>query len=98
MRVHMLALGLPLEGDLFYPEALRGPGAPDDFSQPLQLLAQRIAFFDPVIGTGRVPKASAACASRPIKGQVSSGGAPDSCDRTRSHEIRSLDVGTVRHI
>ena len=24
LRVHMLALGLPWEGDLFYPEALRG--------------------------------------------------------------------------
>jgi tRNA pseudouridine32 synthase/23S rRNA pseudouridine746 synthase len=53
LRVHMLALGLPLEGDLFYPEALRGPGAPEDFSQPLQLLAQRIAFTDPVTGAGR---------------------------------------------
>ena len=54
LRVHMLALGLALEGDLFYPEALRGPGAPEDFSQPLQLLAQRIAFTDPVTGAERV--------------------------------------------
>ena len=54
LRVHMLALGLPLEGDLFYPEVLRGPGAPEDFSQALQLLAQRIAFTDPVTGTERV--------------------------------------------
>jgi tRNA pseudouridine32 synthase/23S rRNA pseudouridine746 synthase len=54
LRVHMLALGLPLEGDLFYPEALRGPGAPEDFSQALQLLAQRIAFTDPVTGAERV--------------------------------------------
>lgn len=54
LRVHMLALGLPLEGDLFYPEALRGPGAPEDFSQALQLLAHRIAFTDPVTGTERV--------------------------------------------
>jgi len=56
LRVHMLALGLPLEGDLFYPEALRGPDAPEDFSQALQLLAQRIAFIDPVTGAERVFK------------------------------------------
>ena len=54
LRVHMLALGLPLEGDLFYPEALRGRDAPEDFSQALQLLAQRIAFTDPVTGADRV--------------------------------------------
>jgi len=54
LRVHMLALGLPLEGDLFYPEVLRGPDAPEDFSQALQLLAQRIAFTDPVTGAERV--------------------------------------------
>lgn len=34
LRVHMLALGLPLEGDLLYPKVLRGPDAPEDFSQP----------------------------------------------------------------
>lgn len=33
LTVHMLALGLPLEGDLFYPEALRGPGEPEDFGE-----------------------------------------------------------------
>lgn len=54
LRVHMLTLGLPLEGDLFYPEVLRGPGAPEDFTRPLQLLAQRIAFTDPVTSAERV--------------------------------------------
>jgi tRNA pseudouridine32 synthase/23S rRNA pseudouridine746 synthase len=54
LRVHMLALGLPLEGDLLYPEVLRGPDAAEDFSQALQLLAQRIAFTDPVTGAERV--------------------------------------------
>jgi tRNA pseudouridine32 synthase/23S rRNA pseudouridine746 synthase len=54
LRVHMLALGLPLEGDQFYPEVLRGRDAPEDFSQALQLLAQRIAFTDPVTGAERV--------------------------------------------
>lgn len=54
LRVHMLALGLPLEGDLLYPELLRRPDAPEDLSQPLQLLAQRIAFTDPLTGAPRV--------------------------------------------
>ena len=54
LRVHMLALGLPLEGDLFYPEVLRQPDTPEDFSQALQLLAQRLAFTDPVTNAKRV--------------------------------------------
>jgi tRNA pseudouridine32 synthase/23S rRNA pseudouridine746 synthase len=54
LRVHMMALGLPLEGDLFYPQVLRGPDEPEDFSQPLQLLAQRIQFVDPVSGKDTV--------------------------------------------
>ena len=48
LRVHMMALGLPLEGDQFYPAVLRGPDAEEDFSQPLQLLARRITFEDPI--------------------------------------------------
>jgi len=47
LRVHMLALGLPLEGDLFYPNVLRGPDEAEDFSQPLQLLAHSVMFTDP---------------------------------------------------
>ena len=54
LRVHMLALGLPLEGDLFYPDVLRGSDASEDLSQALQLLAHRIAFTDPVTGAERV--------------------------------------------
>lgn len=54
LRVHMLALGLPLEGDLFYPEVLHRSDAPEDFSHPLQLLAQRIAFTDPLTGEERM--------------------------------------------
>ena len=53
LRVHMMALGLPLEGDLFYPTVLRGPDEDEDFSQPLQLLAHSVAFTDPVTGQGR---------------------------------------------
>ena len=54
LRVHMLALGLPLEGDLLYPEVRPRPDAPEDPGQALQLLAQRIAFTDPVTGAERV--------------------------------------------
>jgi tRNA pseudouridine32 synthase/23S rRNA pseudouridine746 synthase len=53
LRVHMMALGLPLEGDQFYPTVLRGPDAEEDFSHPLQLLAKRVAFTDPVTGEPR---------------------------------------------
>lgn len=48
LRVHMMALGMPIEGDRFYPEVLRGPDEAEDFSRPLQLLAREIAFTDPV--------------------------------------------------
>jgi tRNA pseudouridine32 synthase/23S rRNA pseudouridine746 synthase len=53
LRVHMNALGIPIEGDLFYPTVLRGPNAPEDFSQPLQLLAQSVRFSDPITGQTR---------------------------------------------
>lgn len=48
LRVHMASLGLPIDGDPLYPEVL--DVAADDFSTPLQLLAQRLAFTDPVTG------------------------------------------------
>lgn len=53
LRVHMLALGTPILGDQFYPEVLRGPEDPEDFRQPLQLLARSVAFTDPVTGQAR---------------------------------------------
>jgi tRNA pseudouridine32 synthase/23S rRNA pseudouridine746 synthase len=53
LRVHMMALGLPLEGDQFYPTVLRGPDAEEDFSNPLQLLAKSVRFTDPVTGEPR---------------------------------------------
>lgn len=53
LRVHMNALGLPIAGDQFYPQVLRGPDAAEDFSNPLRLLAQAIAFTDPVTGQPR---------------------------------------------
>ncbi len=53
LRVHMNALGLPIAGDQFYPRVLRGPDDPEDFSNPLRLLAQGIDFTDPVTGEHR---------------------------------------------
>ena len=48
LRVHMNALGLPLVGDQFYPIVKRVESEPEDFKQPLQLLANTIAFIDPL--------------------------------------------------
>ena len=51
LRVHMNALGLPIDGDPLYPTVLDVD--PGDFSSPLQLLALRLAFTDPVTGASR---------------------------------------------
>jgi tRNA pseudouridine32 synthase / 23S rRNA pseudouridine746 synthase len=51
LRVHMASLGMPIYGDPLYPNVISVPD--DDFSRPLQLLAQRIEFQDPVSGALR---------------------------------------------
>ncbi|WP_231994758.1 pseudouridine synthase [Mycobacterium sp. ACS4054] len=51
LRVHMAALGVPIEGDPLYPDVIDVPA--DDFSTPLRLLAQRIEFDDPLTGQRR---------------------------------------------
>jgi tRNA pseudouridine32 synthase/23S rRNA pseudouridine746 synthase len=51
LRVHMASLGLPILGDPLYPNVIAV--AEDDFSTPLQLLAQRIEFADPITGARR---------------------------------------------
>ncbi|WP_262491086.1 pseudouridine synthase [Mycobacterium simiae] len=51
LRVHMASLGLPIIGDPLYPNVIQV--AAHDFSLPLQLLAQRIEFDDPVTGSRR---------------------------------------------
>lgn len=53
LRVHMNALGLPICGDQFYPLVRRGPGEPENYADPLRLLARAIAFTDPVTGERR---------------------------------------------
>jgi len=51
LRLHMASLGLPIINDPFYPDVV--DVAPDDFSRPLQLLAQRLEFTDPIRGDHR---------------------------------------------
>ena len=51
LRVHMNALGLPIDNDRMYPPV--SPTPTDDYSLPLQLLAKSIAFTDPVTGRAR---------------------------------------------
>lgn len=48
LRLHLLSIGFPILNDRLYPHVL--PHAPYDFTAPLQLLAQRLAFTDPVSG------------------------------------------------
>lgn len=59
LRVHMNSLGLPIVNDPLYPSVI--DVADDDFSGPLQLLAQRLEFEDPIRGQQR-----AFASSRPL--------------------------------
>ncbi|NKY52434.1 RluA family pseudouridine synthase [Nocardia vermiculata] len=52
LRLHMNGLGIPLLGDDFYPDLTDRPLG--DFTRPLQLLAARLAFTDPVSGAERL--------------------------------------------
>jgi tRNA pseudouridine32 synthase/23S rRNA pseudouridine746 synthase len=51
LRVHMLALGLPILGDGLYPTLT--PEGQVDYANPLRLLAKHLAFTDPVSGQVR---------------------------------------------
>lgn len=51
LRVHMAALGAPIVNDHFYPVMI--DRVADDFSRPLQLLAQSLRFVDPLSGIER---------------------------------------------
>lgn len=48
LRVHMAGLGVPIDNDPLYPNI---DDAAEDFSRPLQLLAQCLEFTDPVSDT-----------------------------------------------
>jgi tRNA pseudouridine32 synthase/23S rRNA pseudouridine746 synthase len=51
LRVHMAALGAPISNDRTYPSLIAR--ATGDYSAPLQLLAKRLAFVDPITGIAR---------------------------------------------
>ncbi|MGV0813140.1 pseudouridine synthase [Mycolicibacterium boenickei] len=51
LRVHMASVGLPIIGDSLYPNVI--DVAADDFGDPLQLLALRLEFTDPITGRER---------------------------------------------
>jgi tRNA pseudouridine32 synthase / 23S rRNA pseudouridine746 synthase len=51
LRVHMAGLGAPILHDPYYPDLTER--RPDDLARPLALLADRIAFIDPVTGAPR---------------------------------------------
>ena len=52
LRIHMSGLGFRIVNDRYYPDLLAQQG--DDYDQPLQLLARRVRFHDPVTGEARV--------------------------------------------
>lgn len=51
LRVHMLGLGLPILNDGLYPDLT--PEGQVDHARPLQLLAKRLEFIDPIKGEPR---------------------------------------------
>ena len=63
LRVHMAALGAPIHNDRCYP--LLQPATKDDFSRPLALFAQSLAFVDPLSGEPRQFAATPDWAIRP---------------------------------
>ncbi len=48
LRVHLAALGAPIENDAFYPNV--DDALAEDYDRPLQLLARELEFTDPVTG------------------------------------------------
>jgi tRNA pseudouridine32 synthase/23S rRNA pseudouridine746 synthase len=65
LRAQLCALGMPIVGDRIYPVLWpeTAPGVPEDFSQPLQLLARAVSFTDPVTGAARCFKSRQTLAS-----------------------------------
>ena len=52
LRKHMQTIGWPILNDRYYPTLQ--PETADDFSQPLQLLAKKLQFVDPVTNVSRI--------------------------------------------
>ncbi|MDO9235114.1 MAG: pseudouridine synthase [Aquabacterium sp.] len=55
LRVHMMALGMPILNDQIYPvlQPSQPANVAPDYSHPLQLLAQSLSFTDPITGQAR---------------------------------------------
>jgi tRNA pseudouridine32 synthase / 23S rRNA pseudouridine746 synthase len=54
LRVHMAGLGIPIRNDLIYPTLQPHTSADANmYDMPLQLLARRISFTDPITGSPR---------------------------------------------
>lgn len=53
LRLHMAALGAGICNDPFYPQLSVSADAVDDYRLPLKLLAQSLAFTDPLTGVPR---------------------------------------------
>lgn len=51
LRLHMAALGVPIDNDPLYPTVIDVDA--DDFSRPLALIAHRLEFDDPITGVQR---------------------------------------------
>jgi tRNA pseudouridine32 synthase/23S rRNA pseudouridine746 synthase len=52
LRVHMMSLGIPIVNDQIYPEYIATEN--ESFEKPLQLLAKKIEFTDPISGQPRI--------------------------------------------
>ncbi|HWT72162.1 MAG TPA: pseudouridine synthase [Oxalicibacterium sp.] len=53
LRAHMAALDIPIVNDRIYPHLFPDEGVAQDYSRPLQLLAKRVQFVDPLSGEER---------------------------------------------
>ena len=68
LRLHMMKIGAPILNDRFYPKLL--PKQAPQFDRPLQLLAKRLSFVDPVNGIGREFKTEQSLATWPMKIEI----------------------------
>lgn len=53
LRVHLSALGMPIQYDQIYPELKPHMRQGQDYSKPLQLVARQLSFVDPITGQQR---------------------------------------------
>ena len=69
IRLHMAAIGHPILNDRLYPELQPEPPADalPDFSRPLQLLAKRLEFTDPLTGEMRIFESEHVLECDPLK-------------------------------